>query len=134
MKAKAKRHTVLVVDDEPAVLLTYRMILDQQDYQVLTAGSSAEAMQALGEHPVDLLLCDLSLEEQQSGFEVIDFARRQRPLVRSVLLTGYASKDVSDRAEKSGVSVLFKPTDIQEFLATIKAQLRISDEQNKKIG
>ncbi len=134
MKPKLKTATVLVVDDEPSVLLTYRMILEQQGYNVMTAASSAEAMQALHEHSVDLLLCDLSLEDQHSGFEVIDFARKHRTRVRSVLLTGYASKDISDRAEKNGVSVLFKPIDIQEFLSTVKAQLRISDEQNKKTG
>ncbi len=134
MKPKLKNPTVLVVDDEPAVLLTYRMILDQQGYNVLTASSSVEAVQHIRDNRVDLLLCDLSLEEQHSGFEVIEFARKHQAQVRSVLLTGYASKDVSDRAEENGVAVLFKPIDIQEFLTTIKAQLRIGDEQNKKTG
>ena len=134
MRPKLKASTVLVVDDEPSVLLTYRMILDQQGYSVLTAASSADAIKAIKEHPVDLLLCDLSLEDQHSGFEVIDYARKHRARTRSVLLTGYASKDISDRAEENGVAVLFKPIDIQEFLSTIKAQLRITDEQNKKTG
>lgn len=132
MKAKLPRQTVLVVDDEPAVLLTYRMILEQKGYLVLTAASSVEAIRAIQEHPIGLLLCDLSLEEQHTGFEVIDFIRRHQPDARSVLLTGYAGKDVSDQAEKNGVAVLFKPIDIHEFLGAIDAQLRKGHGQNNK--
>ncbi len=134
MKTNPQREAILVVDDEPAVLLTYRMILDQQGYDVITAASSTEAKQAIQDRSIDLLLCDLSLEERHTGFEVIDFARERQPAMPSVLLTGYASKDVSDRAEESGVAVLFKPIDIDEFLSTISAQLRKHHEQNKEIG
>lgn len=134
MKAKPVRSRILVVDDEPSVLLTYRMILEQQGYEVLVAASSVEARKAIEKQEIDLLLCDLSLEERHTGFEVIDYARKRQPETISVLLTGYASKDVSDQAEQGGVAVLFKPIDIEEFLSTISAQLRKRHEQNKKTG
>jgi DNA-binding NtrC family response regulator len=135
MKAKAtQRGRILVVDDEPSVLLTYRMILEQQGYEVLVAASSAEARKTIEKENIDLLLCDLSLEERHTGFEVIEYARKRQPGASSVLLTGYASKDVSDQAEQGGVAVLFKPIDIEEFLSTISAQLRKRHEQNKKTG
>ena len=134
MKAKPQRSRILVVDDEPSVLLTYRMILEQQGYEVLIAASSAEAKKSIEQEPIDLLLCDLSLEERHTGFEVIEFARKRQPNALSVLLTGYASKDISDQAEQGGVTVLFKPIDIGEFLTTISTQLRKRHEQNKKTG
>jgi len=134
MKARPQRQTILVVEDEPAVLLTYRMILEQHGYDVVTAASSVEAKRVLERQDIDLLLCDLSLEERDTGFEVIAFARQLRPAMPSVLLTGYASKDVSDRARQSGVAVLFKPIDIQEFLGTITAHLRAVQQKKKKTG
>ncbi len=134
MSSKAKSRSILVVDDEPSVLLTYRMILEQQGFEVVPAASSEQAKKVIQERDIDLLLCDLSLEERHSGFEVIEFARRHQPAMRSVLLTGYATKDVSDRAEQDGVAVLFKPIDIEEFLRTISAQLRMKHEQTKKTG
>ncbi len=134
MKEKPQRSRILVVDDEPSVLLTYRMILEQQGYEVLGAASSIEARKAIEKDEIDLLLCDLSLEERHTGFEVIEYARKRQPQTISVLLTGYASKDVSDQAEQGGVAVLFKPIDIEEFLSTISAQLRKRHEQNKKTG
>lgn len=123
MKARTQRHTILVVEDEPAVLLTYRMILEQHGYEVVTAASALEARQALARQDVDLLLCDLSLDEPDTGFELIAFARRRRPAMLSVLLTGYAGNEVSRRAQQIGVAVLFKPIEIPEFLGTIAAHL-----------
>lgn len=134
IKPPPKVNRILVVDDEPSVLLTYRMILEQQGYEVVPAASSVDAKKTLEEQQIDLLLCDLSLEERHTGFEVIEFARKHQPRTVSVLLTGYASKDVSEQAEQGGVAVLFKPIDIAEFLSTISAQLRKRHEQSKKTG
>jgi len=128
------KYRVLVVDDEPSVLTTYRMILEQKGYDVVAAASSNEARRALGSEKLDLLLCDLSLEKQDSGFEVIHYARQHQPGLPALLLTGYASHDVSDRAKRDGISVLFKPIDIEEFLQTISAQLRSSYGQFKVSG
>jgi DNA-binding NtrC family response regulator len=132
MARKNRKYRVLVVDDEPAVLLTYRMILEQKGYEVNTATCSRDARAALDQGGTDLLLCDLSLEEQHSGFDVIEYARQTHPEMRSVMLTGYATKEIADRAEREGIPVLFKPIDIEEFLGTIAAQLRSAYEQQTK--
>ncbi|HVP42449.1 MAG TPA: response regulator [Terriglobales bacterium] len=134
MKPKTERGRILVVDDEPSVLLTYKLILEQQGYDVLAASSSSEARKTIEQENIDLLLCDLSLEERHTGFEVIEFARLRQPAAISVLLTGYASRDVSEQAGQGGVAVLFKPIDIEEFLSTISAQLKKRHEQSKKTG
>ncbi len=132
MPRKHRKSRILVVDDEPAVLLTYRMILEQKGYDVTVATCSREAHAALDKGGFDLLLCDLSLEEQHSGFDVIEYARQMRPEMRPVLLTGYATKEIADQAEREGIPVLFKPIDIEEFLGMIAAQLRSAYEQQTK--
>jgi DNA-binding NtrC family response regulator len=126
-----RKDRILVVDDEPAVLTTYQMILQQKGYEVIPARSSQQAHHVLDKENIDLLLCDLSLEEKDSGFEVVEYARRQRPGLPSLLLTGYLSKDIGDRAERHGIGVLFKPIEIQEFLDTIAARLRDSHGQTE---
>jgi DNA-binding NtrC family response regulator len=119
---------VLVVDDEPSVLLTYRMILEQQGYKVTASISSKDAIAALEQDPMDLLICDLSLEQKHTGFEVIEHGRRRDATVPAILVTGYASKEVMDKAEQAGVTVLFKPIDINEFLSTISQKVRSRNE------
>jgi DNA-binding NtrC family response regulator len=126
-----RRCHILVVDDEPHVLLTYRMILQQQGYEVSAAISAEEARQMLLERKIDLLLCDLSLEKQENGFDVIEFARRKDPQMPAVLLTGYATQDANLRADETGIPVLFKPIDIKELLHTITELLRDVHEQRK---
>jgi DNA-binding response OmpR family regulator len=86
--------------------------------------SEEEARRSLESEKIDLLLCDLSLGEKDSGFAVLEYARRLQPSLPSLLLTGYASRDISDRAQRLGISVLLKPFDIQEFLGVIRVHLR----------
>lgn len=125
---KEIRGHLLVVDDEPSVLVTYRMILEQQDYKVSAALSSEEARNALSKEEIDLLLCDLSLERQESGFDVIAFGLAKRPTLVCVLLTGYATPEAVDWAEAKKIPMLFKPIEIRELLETIQTLLRNRDE------
>ena len=122
---------ILVVDDEPNVLITYRLILQQRGYDVSAAISSEEARKVLGETAIDLLLCDLSLEKQENGFDVIEFARRRNEAMPAVLLTGYATSEANDRAQELGIPVLFKPIDINELLVTISTLLKENYEQRE---
>jgi len=130
---KRKPH-ILVVDDEPNVLVTYRLILQQQGYDVSAALSSEEARKALNQEDIDLLLCDLSLEKQENGFDVISFGRQKNPELPTVLLTGYATQEANDRADQLGIPMLFKPIDIKQLLQTISEMLRNTYEQRKATG
>ena len=125
---------ILVVDDEPHVLVTYQLILQQQGYEVSAALSAEEARKMLLERKIDLLLCDLSLERQENGFDVVEYARQIDPGMPTLLLTGYATQEANDRADESGIPVLFKPIDITELLQTITELLRDVHEQRKAIG
>jgi DNA-binding NtrC family response regulator len=131
MKKSVDKPRVLVVDDESSVLITYKLILEQQGYAVMAAISSQEAKQAIEENEFDLILCDYSLEQQHTGFEVIAAARARKPELPAVLLTGYATLETTDQARKDGIGVLFKPIDIAEFLSTTSAFLRNEHESKK---
>lgn len=122
-----RKFRILVVDDEPNVLVTYRLILQQQGYDVSAALSSDAARNVLTEEEVDLLLCDLSLEKQENGFDVIEFAHAKNPAMPAVLLTGYATPEAVERSEQLRIPVLFKPIDIKELLETISTLLRNND-------
>ncbi len=128
---KKHKPTVLVVDDEASVLFTYRILLEQHGYAATAVLSSKEAIAAVSRSSFDLLLCDLSLEEGHTGFEVLEHARQLKATTPCVLLTGYASSESAQKAERLGIAVLYKPIEIQHFLETISAVLRDSYEQAK---
>lgn len=133
MTAESK-YRVLVVDDEASVLLTYRLILEQQGYQVVACGTSVEAIAAIEQQPFDVVLCDYSLEEQHTGFEVITAARMRDTDVPAALLTGYATKDTADEAASRGIAIMFKPIEIDEFLATTSNMVRRNNESKQEGG
>ena len=125
---------VLVVDDEAAVLLTYRLILEQEGYDVVACGTSREAITVIEKQDFDVVLCDYSLEEQNTGFEVITAARKRDSEMPAALLTGYATKDTADEASARGIGIMFKPIEIDEFLATTSKMVRRKNEPNQKGG
>jgi len=123
MTAKSKSR-MLVVDDENSVLFTYRMILEEKGYTVDTALTSQEAIELVTSQAYDVVLCDLSLEQNRTGFDVFDKVRGSRPGTPCVLLTGYANEDVIARAENEGIAVLFKPIDVADLFQAIEDALR----------
>lgn len=62
------RH-VLIVDDEPNIVLSLKFLINQQGYDVRTAGSGEEALQALAEELPDLILLDVMMPKPD-GYEV----------------------------------------------------------------
>ncbi|MGZ7073203.1 MAG: response regulator [Candidatus Angelobacter sp.] len=127
-----QKYRVLVVDDEAAVLLTYRLILEREGYEVVACGTSAAAIAAVEAQKFDVVLCDYSLEEQHTGFEVISAARKLHFAIPAALLTGYATKETADEAASQGIGVMFKPIEIEEFLATTSNMLRKNNEPKQE--
>lgn len=128
----AGKYRILVVDDEGSVLLTYRLILEQQGYTVTACSTSREAIEAVQKQKFDAILCDYSLEEQHTGFEVIIAARKRDPGVPAALLTGYATLETADEAQLKNIRVMFKPIEIEEFLTTTSNMLRRNHEPDEK--
>jgi DNA-binding NtrC family response regulator len=129
------KNRIMVVDDEASVLITYRLILEQQGYSVGAFSRSSDAIRALeGEEKYDLVLCDYSLEDQHTGFEVISAARKRDGCIPAALLTGYATRETADEAASRKIVIMFKPIEIEEFLATTAKMLRRNDESNQESG
>lgn len=120
------RPRILIVDDDPSVLLTYQMILDQHGFVVTGVSTTPEALAALDDEAYSLLVCDLQLETQHSGFDIIETARKRDPGLPAILLTGYATPDAAEEAAQNGITLVFKPVDIQEFLPLLDSMARRS--------
>ncbi len=110
---------ILVVDDDPSVLLTYSMIFRHNGYRVIGVATAREAKVVLEEQRFDMLVCDLALEGSHSGLDVLDFARARYPGTPAVLLTGYADRELAEEAERKRITLLSKPIEVKDLLDTI---------------
>jgi len=102
--------TILVVDDEPAVLETVRDGLAAHGYQVLTAGGGDEAMQVAQAHqgPIALALVDVVMPGM-SGPEVVQRLHATRPELKVLFMSGFSTEVVVVHGLDTGDPILVKP-------------------------
>lgn len=122
-----RKYRLLVVDDEASVLETYRLILERHGYDVVACATSREALDTLANQTFDAILCDFSLEDHHTGFEVICAARERDSGVPATLLTGYATKETADEAARRQIGIMLKPIEISEFLEKTSRMMQGSD-------
>ena len=118
---------ILVVDDEPSVTGSLRLILSDAGYEVLTANSFAESTNILKQTVVDLVITDLRLSDA-SGIDLITHVKANTPDVEVILMTGYGSIDVTIEAIKAGAYYyLEKPYTPNRLFALVDRALQLSD-------
>ena len=106
---------ILVVDDEPNVLLTMTSILCQEGYQVDGAKGGEEALAAIRERFYDLVLTDMNMP-CIDGMQVLAEVRKRSPNTVTLVITGYGSLDSALRAIQLGAyEYLLKPTEVAEL-------------------
>jgi signal transduction histidine kinase/CheY-like chemotaxis protein len=91
----ANREVILLVEDEPAVQLLERRVLEMGRYQVLTASSGEEALALIDrfESRIDLLVTDVVMPGM-SGRELAEAVTRRRPSMPTLFLSGYTPDEV----------------------------------------
>lgn len=122
-------HEVLIVDDEPVVLMVLREALGRGGYRVTTAASGEEAIALLRQRGFDLVLTDKNLPGL-SGLDVLSFARTLTPPPAVVLITGYSSYDSAAEAlERGALDYIEKPIkDVAVLRQRIRRALSRRDE------
>src|SRR5271154_723255 len=97
------KRRILLVDDDLAVLLTLKAVLELHGFEVDTAGSSAEAFARMESGVYQMVISDLRMETEEAGLEVIWRARRQAYGPATALLTAYPpSGEHWDRTNRDG--------------------------------
>jgi two-component system alkaline phosphatase synthesis response regulator PhoP len=99
------RRTVLVVDDEPDVLLLCRVNLEFDGYDVLEAADGEEAMARIREHRPDVVLLDVMMPKMD-GWQVLDAIKSDPDLERIpvVMLTAKVQDQDQIRGWSRGVA------------------------------
>jgi PAS domain S-box-containing protein len=101
--------TILVVDDEPAILRLVRDILRPAGYLVNTAANGKEALLALQAHPYDLVVTDMIMP-QMGGMELVQYLHLHHPETLVIVFTGFASyQDAVDAVKLGAFDYLPKP-------------------------
>jgi CheY-like chemotaxis protein len=117
--------TILVVEDEPALLELARTLLERLGYVVLATTDPAEGLRLAKEHPhtIQLLMSDLVMPGM-SGLDLWRAVQAVRPGIRALFVSGY-SADVLGAGDlaASDVHFLQKPYSLKELGARVREAL-----------
>ncbi len=117
-------YTVLVVDDDPSVLATYRRLLGRSGYQAMAVDDPCRVLDgSCGDRPIDLVLLDYKMPGMD-GLTLLEELRRRECRAKCVLLSAFINEDVERRARTLGVErLLEKPVDAGALLGVLRELL-----------
>ena len=124
---KNKNSTILVVDDEPALLHATSEILKRQNYHVISVNSANQALEILKIQHIDLLLSDVIMPNMD-GYQLSAIVKENYPTVQIQLVSGFTDQKKRSKTDETiHEQLLLKPINSQLLLQRLQKLL------NKKI-
>jgi len=123
-RGEGRRGTVLVVDDEPAMLRLLRLILAGEGFTVIEAHGGAQAVEAAAAHPgpIHVLLTDASLS-RMSGRELAQRLLVTRPGMRVLYMTTDFPLALGRAAPSEGLDFVTKPLGVSALVRRVRELL-----------
>ncbi|AZM96033.1 response regulator transcription factor [Vreelandella venusta] len=116
---------VLVVDDEPNIVLSLEFLMEQAGFQVVTAYDGEAALERINDSAPDLLLLDISLPGI-SGFDVLEHLRRSEATSQLpvIMLTAHGRDIEREKGLALGADdYITKPFSTQSLIEKVKSLL-----------
>lgn len=128
---RSRGETLLVVEDEPAVLQLVVRMLRRNGYSVIAAPTGTQALALAAEHDFDMLLTDVVMPEI-SGLELAERIRQLRPAASILFMSGYSPDLFGGKRDMAeGITLLQKPFTEQALLEGIRTAMAVPREVSK---
>jgi DNA-binding response OmpR family regulator len=127
--------SVLIVDDDEVLLDTFKQGLSAKGYHCETASNSTLALSLIAKNLYDILIVDIVLPDI-TGLELTAKAKRIKPNVAIIVITGYVNEYPYEKVMDTGVASDFikKPFTLKELIARInfvKIQKELLDREKE---
>jgi len=104
--------SLLIVDDEPSILLMMERVLTNREYNVQCCKSAENAISILTQQDFDLVLIDLYLEGSMDGFGLMSWLNDNKPYLTKIVLSGTTKiQDVVNAVHQGAYDFILKPID-----------------------
>lgn len=127
---------VLVVDDEGIVLESCKRVLGEDEFQVTTARSAGEAMEALGKEAFSLVLMDIKMPGRD-GISLMREMKERYPKIPVIVMSGYATPEtVHEVSRMNAATFIAKPFTPDELLSAVRLviQAEVQDGEAENPG
>jgi len=120
------KERILVVDDEASIVQSLSGVLEDEGYQVLSAGSGEDALKEIRKEPPDLVLLDIWLPGMD-GLTVLERLKRTSPGIPVIIISGHGNIETAVKATRMGAcDFVEKPLSIERILVSVQNALQIS--------
>jgi DNA-binding NtrC family response regulator len=127
------KRRILLVDDEMAILLTLRAILEMNGFEVDTAASAREAIGKLQNGAsYHMVITDMKMESEHAGYDVIRAAKGMADSPAVAILTAFPALGSAWQSQGAD-SMLVKPMNTEDLLRQIEVLL-IQHEDQKQLA
>jgi DNA-binding NtrC family response regulator len=118
---------ILIVDDEKTILLAFKKLLKSPNIMVDTAETINEAENLLKKNIYNVVMVDLRLTgvDGEEGLEIIKYVKEFYPQTNVILVTGYGSSAVMEKAQALGAAFYFEKPVSSEILKNALKSLNI---------
>ena len=114
---------ILVVDDDGELLTNIKVYLEGRHYQVVTAVTGLDALELLRSENYNVLLADIVMPDI-SGLGLIELARKEKPDLVIIAMTGYGQQVKNLTYEKSPHHFLEKPFSFKQLSTVLESALQ----------
>jgi DNA-binding NtrC family response regulator len=115
---------ILIVDDEPTILMTLSHLLSSKETTVITSSRIEEAEEALSRYLFDLVIADIRLSGMYGieGLELLSFIKTMHPGTEVIIMTAYGTEEIKEDAYRRGAYYYYeKPIDLSHLAAKVQA-------------
>jgi len=123
MTATIEAKRILIVDDEPTILLTLSYALRSNNVEVITASRLETAEEALARYSFDVVIVDIRMSGVLGveGLELLSYIKRYWPQVEVIIMTAHGSEEIRQDAYERGARYYYnKPIDIVELIERVR--------------
>lgn len=117
---------VLLVDDNVSLLLTLRLVLERNGFEVVPAANVNEALKFIGSQNFDVLLSDLHMPQPGDGLTVVSAMRNSNPKAVTMIFSAYPEMSQAAAALlKQADEILLKPLGAEVLVHAIRDRLAV---------
>lgn len=139
MSTNKKKHTLLLIDDKPANLISLKSMLENENREIITCLSASEGLQILLKEKISLILVDVQMPEMD-GYEFVEIIKQHPNTsnIPTIFVTAISDepKHINKAYELGAIDFLFKPLVTEVTRKKVDSFLRIwdYDQELKKVN
>jgi len=122
-----EKKKILIIDDDPDIRESVKLVLEANNFEIHSAPGAAEGLSIVAREQFDMIICDMMMEEIDSGLKVAEQIRKDNPSIPLFLCSSIGDVTAENiEVRKLGYNgVLQKPLSPDVLINTVKSALKI---------